>query len=301
MSNDFISFLDLSKSELRQILRASQELERSFGTRSMPPLLQGKRIAVIWDGEGFRNRVAFELGIRLMGGELVEVPYSFGAREDAADVASYLDNWFDAVIVRTPSHEALEAFAAAASIPVINARTRHNHPCEVLGDLAYVHAQRGNIEGLKVVYVGQPANLCHSWLEAAAAMPIAVTNVCPPGYEPDASLLRKLRDGGMGTIKLSADLATSVKEADVIYTDAWPAGSDIAEQTELRRAFLPYQISAAVLDRAPSHAIFLPCPPVHRGEEVSGDAMTSSRCKVYEAKAYLLHAQNSLLAHLLRS
>jgi ornithine carbamoyltransferase len=292
MPPDFLSFFDLPGEQLLLLIDDASRFKRDFDAQRTPRLLEGKRIAAIWDAEGFRNRVAFELGARLLGAERVEVPCSFGVREDSADIARYLDNWFDAVIVRTPGHAALQAFADAASLPVINARTRHNHPCEVLGDLAFVHSQRGSIEGLNVVYVGAPTNLCHTWLEAGATMPINVTHVTPPGSEPDEALLQRLLSNPVGNVTVCDNLAGSLKLADVVYTDTWPSGTP-------PDVYLPYQISAALLDLTPASCLFLPCPPVHRGEEVSSDAMDSPRCRVYEAKEYLLHAQNALLVHLL--
>lgn len=296
MPNHFLSFFDLSAEDLLRVIEHASELKRDFDARTMQPLLRGKRIAAIWDAEGFRNRVAFEVGARLLGAELVDVPYSFGRREEVPDIARYLSNWFDAVIVRTADHAALQSFAEAASVPVINGRTRHNHPCEILGDLAYVNAERGSIQGLNVVYVGQASNMCHSWLEAAACLPIRVTHVVTAGYEVDGSVWRDLTNKPIGELRLSHDLEGSVKDADVISTDTWPTEGDTAA---IREGFLPYRISAAILDQTPSSCLFLPCPPVHRGEEVTVEAMQSSRCKVYEAKNYLLHGQNALLVHLL--
>jgi ornithine carbamoyltransferase len=296
MPDHFLSFFDLHADDLRHVIEQASELKRDFDTRTMRPLLQGKRIAAIWDADGFRNRVAFELGARLLGAEIVEVPYNFERREEASDIARYLSNWFDAVIVRTAGHAALQAFAAAASVPVINARTRHNHPCEILGDLAYIYAERGSIENLNVVYVGQASNICRSWLDAAATLPIRVTHVVPRGFEVDTALWQDLTSRAAGRLHASQDLEALLGNADVVYTDTWPSDGDA---DAVRDSFLPYQISAAVLEMTSPSCLFLPCPPVHRGEEVTAEAMESSRCKVYEAKEYLLHAQNALLVHLL--
>jgi ornithine carbamoyltransferase len=227
MPKHFLSFFDLPADELRNLIERAVELKSAFDARMLRQLLQGKRIAAISDAEGFRNRVAFELGARLLGADLVEVPYSFGRREEATDMARYLSNWFDAIVVRTADHAALEVFADAAKVLVINARTRHNHPCEILGDLAYVHAVRGNIEGLRVVYVGQASNMCHSWLEAAATLPIRVTHVVPPRFEADAVLWHDLASGAAGRLRVSHDLEASLKDADLVYTDTWPSGGNL--------------------------------------------------------------------------
>jgi ornithine carbamoyltransferase len=255
----------------------------------------GKRVAFFWDGEGFRNRAAFELGVQLLGGVGVEIPGRLGERERVEDLAGFLDNWFDAVVIRTPSFEMLTAFARAATTPVVNARTRHNHPCEILGDLAFVRSVRGRLDELHVVFVGEPTNLAHSWCEAAAVLPIKVTQVCPVGFEIDRRWWDSLVTSPAGELTHTPELAETVRSADVIYTDCWPARADRTEHDRIERLFAPLRVTAAVLGRARPDALFLPCPPVTRGEEVSADAMTDPRCWVHAAKEWLLHAQNALL------
>lgn len=189
--------------------------------------------------------------------------------------------------------------AQAARVPVINARTRHNHPCEILGDLAYVRKVRGTLDGLTVVFVGEATNLCHSWFEAATRLPIKVIQVCPHGFEANADFASALVRDATGAISSTKDLETSLCKADVVYTDCWPYRNGREEREQIAEAFGPYRITAAALENTPKGCVFLPCPPVTRGEEVSDDAMTCSRTKVFEAKDYLLHAQNALLSKLL--
>lgn len=298
MKRDFIAVNDLSRAELMTLFDQAQTLARAFQERSLPPLLKGKRIALWFTDTGFRNRVAFELGIKSLGGEAIYIPGQLGDREAIEDVAAYLDNWFDAVVIRAPSYEALQQLALAARIPVINARTPHNHPCEILGDLAFVYAERGTVDGLTVVFVGEAANLCHSWFEAAVPLPLRVIQVCPEGYEVDDHFLVELQQLAVGEFQVTNELEPALKQADIIYTDCWPRRHTEEDKEFVPLLFEPYQITPDKLALTPSGAMFLPCPPVTRGEEVSAEAMTSSHCRVYEAKAYLLHAQNALLAQL---
>ncbi len=295
---DFISFLDFTQADLVALLDLADTLRDAWQAKRLPQNLAGKSIALIWDAEGFRNRVSFELGIAALGGITVQVPGKLDERESIEDVARYLDNWFDAIVSRARQHEHMLRLAAEAEHPVINARTDFNHPCEILGDLAYIRAQRGRLEGLKVAFVGEATNLCHPWFEAAARLPIHVVQICPPGYEVDADFMAQVQRDAVGTMSVSQDLDAGLQDADVVYTDCWPHRSDPEDHARIARQFLPYQITAEKLWLAAPDVLFLPCPPVTRGEEVSEDAMTYLGHHVYEAKAYLLHAQNAVLTAL---
>jgi ornithine carbamoyltransferase len=299
MIRHFLQVSDLTQEALFDLFERAQSLEAAFHAKQIPGFLKGKRIALSFEDGGFRNRVAFELGVRLMGGEAIFVPGRPGQKEPAGDIARYLSNWFDALVIRTPEYGVLEEIAEVSTIPVINARTRYNHPCEILGDLAFVHKIRGDLDGLKVVFVGEPTNLCHSWFEAGNSLPMEVVQVCPQGFEIKASTYSQLNTQAVGKLRISHDLEQELKDADVVYTDCWPGRSTPDDAVRVAKSFAPYQITAASLNLTPTACIFLPCPPVTRGEEVSEDAMTSPKCRVYEAKDYLLHAQNALLARYL--
>lgn len=296
MTRHFLQVCDLAQEALLELFERAQSLATAFHAKAVPGLLKGKRIALSFEDAGFRNRVAFELGIRLMGGEAVFVPGRPGQNEPAGDIARYLSNWFDAIVIRTPEYGVLEEIAAVARVPVINARTRYNHPCEILGDLAFVRKIMGDLDGLKVVFVGEPTNLCHSWFEAGASLPMEVVQVCPQGYEVETGTYARLRRQAVGRLRISHDLSQELKDADVVYTDCWPGHTTPQEAAEVGKAFAPYRITAELLKLTPASCVFLPCPPVTRGEEVSEGALASPKCRVYEAKDYLLHAQNALLA-----
>jgi ornithine carbamoyltransferase len=299
MAKDFLSFLDYAPGEIDALLDLTEHLRHTYQNHQLPRALDGKSIALIWDAEGFRNRVAFELGIAAMGGMAIQVPGRLDERESIEDVATYLHNWFDAIIARTRSHRALQRLAEAARVPVINARTDYNHPCEVLSDLAFIRAQRSSLHGLRVAFFGEATNLCHSWFEAAARQPIHVIQCCPDGFRVAADTLTQLQREAVGTLTVTDDLETALRDAEVVYTDCWPRSAHEEERRHIETVFTPYQITAGRLCMASPNVLFLPCPPVHRGEEVSDDAMLAPSCRVYEAKEYLLHAQNALLMTLL--
>jgi ornithine carbamoyltransferase len=278
-SRDFVQLHDLGADAILSIIDRAQILATAWHDRAMPQNLAGKRVALIADDGGWRNTTAFDLGIQAMGGICVHSPVRFNAAEATADLAQYLDNWFDILVVRTRELSALLELAADARAPVVNARTRSNHPCETLGDLAYVRNRRATLDGLKVVGVAPDANILRSWVEASIVLPIKVTQVYPTNWH--------VRDIASPRFTASADL-DALYDADVIITDCWPDG---AHEDQLG----PYRISASLLDKCRRDAIFLPCPPVTRGKDVTADAMGHATYQSPAAKAYLLHAQNALL------
>ncbi|MEN3147845.1 ornithine carbamoyltransferase [Neorhizobium sp. IRAMC:178] len=278
---DFLEFHDLSADAIAAILERAGALDEAWRKRRMPQSLEGLRVALIVDDGGWRNTTAFDLGIHAMGGICTHAPVSLGGREAIVDLAGYLDNWFDMVVVRTPQLGQLRELAAHARAPVINARTRSNHPCETLGDLAYVRAKRARIEDLKIVGVAPDANILRSWVEASISLPIEVVQVYPDDWHVgEPALLNP-------NFRQSTDMR-ELEDADVIFTDSWPSGVPEGE-------LAGYRISAAILERCRPDAIFIPCPPVARGQEVTADAMTHPACQSTAAKAFLLHAQNALM------
>lgn len=280
-NKDFLEFHGLPEEIILSLIGRAQSLATAWDDRRMPQSLSGKRVALIADDSGWRNTTAFDLGVQAMGGICVQSPIKFNVSEATTDLAGYLDNWFDILVVRTKELSALKELASIARAAVVNARTRSNYPCETLGDLAYIQSKRGTLEGMKIVGVAPDANIFRSWVEASISMPIQVRQVYPENWRvKDVSLLGP-------NFAASTDLA-ELLDADVIVTDSWPSEANEEQMLE-------YQISASVLEKCRPDAIFLPCPPVSRGKEVTADAMRHPTCQSAAAKAYLLHAQNALL------
>ena len=280
-NRDFLEFHSLPIEVIFAVIDRAGKLAAHWHGRTMPQSLLGKRIGIIVDDTGWRNTTAFDLGAKAMGGICVQTPISFNVRETTVDIAGYLDNWFDLLIIRTKELATLQEVASVADAPVINARTKTNHPCETLGDLAYVQSVRGTLDGLKVVGVAADANIFRSWVEASKIMPIHVTQVYPERWHvTDPNLLNQ-------NFRTSTDIR-DLLDADVIVTDSWPSDGTESE-------LLPFQVSASLLDRGRKNVIFLPCPPVARGEEVTSDAMMHRACQSRQAKSFLLHAQNALM------
>lgn len=297
----FISLLDYTHEELVELLDRADVLADAWRENRMPKSLSDKKIGIWSYGNGFRNRLAFEIGARAMGADVSYIPGELGKEEPLEDIGHYLQNWYSMLVIRANSHQDLTLLSEYIKIPIINARTNYSHPCEIIGDLQFIRKYRKSLEELKVVFVGEVTNLCMSWLEAAVRFPIQVTQVSPADYMADTELINNLNSKAMGHIKVSNDLDSSIEKADLVYTDCWPKATGEEMKTKLQKEFLPYQITGKQLSRLHSKSIFLPCPPVTRGQEVSDDAMESELCLNYKAKDYLLHSQNAIMEMVCRN
>jgi ornithine carbamoyltransferase len=291
----FISLLDYSHEELIEVLDRADYLADAWRRNRMPKCLLSKQIGLWFYGSGFRNRLAFEIGAQAMGASVSYIPGELGIHEPLEDIGHYLENWYSILVIRAQRHKDLVYLSENTAIPVINARTDYSHPCEIMGDLQFMRKHRGSLEDMNVVFVGEVTNLCMSWFEAAARFPIKVTQIAPFGYEADKNIVNKMNSDAIGLIATSNDLNSFIDKADLVYTDCWPYSGDAEMERKIKEMFIPYQITGNHLKRLNEKSVFLPCPPVTRGQEVSSDAMDSDLCLNYKAKEYLLHSQNSIL------
>lgn len=282
-AHDLLSVSDLMSRDIEKLAERAIQLKNDWVGRRTPQLLAGARVGLIAELPGWRNPTALSLGVAEMGGTCVAVTAGLEGAEELQDLAGYMDNWFDLLAIRTPSLAKLRRFADALRCPVLNLRTNDNHPCEVLGDLAFAYSRRGSWEGMTVAMVGPVANIAQSWVEAASVLPINVKLVTPAGLQLSAG---KLSD----RVEVLSDPQV-ICDADLIVTDCWPR--EIS--SDLRRELERLRITSELLDRAKPDVLFVPCPPVTRGDEVSADAMNHPRCVATEAKAYLMHVQNAFV------
>lgn len=293
---DFLAITDFSTETIYSIFDRADSLHNHWHENTMPDSLKNKRVALWSWGNGFRNRVAFEIGAKALGAEVSYIPGDLGIHEPIEDIAFYLHNWFDLSVIRCKSYDDLIAFSKDFKGPVINARTNINHPCEIIGDLQFVRRERGSIEDLNVVFVGEVTNLCMSWFEAAIRLPIKVTQIAPEKYLFPEAKIKELNSTAVGEISTTIDLEGTISnQTDVIYTDCWPSDQEISI---IEKMFIPYQIKKTHLDKMNQNGFFLPCPPVSRNKEVSPESLKMEICKDYEAKEFLLHSQNAILEQL---
>lgn len=294
---DFLEITDLSTDLIVTLLDRADQLYEHWHNHTMPQSLRNRTVALWFYGNGFRNRVAFEVGARQMGAGVAHLPGELGVHEPIQDVGLYLANWFDLLVIRCRNHADLQTLASNCNKPVINARTAYNHPCEILGDLQFIRRTRGTLDGLNVVFVGETSNLCRSWFEAAVRLPVSVTQVAPAGYLLPPGDLANLNAHAKGAVNVSSDLiGTLGPHVDLVYTDCWP--QNLAHE-EAKATFLPFQITKAHLQRISAKGFFLPCPPISRGQEISEDSLESPYYLNVRAKEFLLHAQNALMEYML--
>lgn len=291
----FLAVDDFTSDEIIGIIDRADFLQACWKKNAMPQTLKGKKIALWFFGQGFRNRVAFEIGARSLGADISFIPGDLGIHEPIQDIAHYINNWFSMAVIRCQNHTDLTTFAADAHIPVINARTSFNHPCEIVGDLQYIHRRRKSIHGLNVVFIGEVTNLCMSWFEAARILPINVIQVGPTEYLGSRDLITRLNSGAVGKISTSSDMYGSIhKDTDILYTDCWPGNGD---KETIKNLFLPYQITKDIVGKMSPNGFYMPCPPVTRGEELTEESLSAPQYCDYQAKEYLLHSQNAVMEY----
>jgi ornithine carbamoyltransferase len=294
----FLSLLDLSATELRSLLARASELKAMRQENKVYEPLKGKVLGMIFEKSSTRTRVSFEAAMVQFGGHAIFLSprdTQLGRGEPTEDTARVLSRMVDVVMIRTYEHSKLEQFAAYSQVPVINALTDREHPCQLLADMQTYFDQRGDIRGKIVAWLGDGNNMCHSYIHAAQLLDFELRIACPEGYQPDAAILRAAGDRAV----LIKDPAAAVNDADLVVTDVWASMGQEEEQEARRHAFAPYQVNAALMGRANSDALFMHCLPAHRDEEVSAAVIDGPHSVVWEEAENRLHSQKALLELLL--
>jgi ornithine carbamoyltransferase len=305
--SDFVSVSDLDWRKADALLQLSVLMKRAgaqpfTGQESM---LAGRSLAMIFEKASLRTRVSFEAGMFQLGGQAVHLApaeIGLGKRESVGDVAQVLGRWVQGIAARTHRHETIQELAASTPVPVINALSDQEHPCQALADFMTLRERCGQLEGLKLAYVGDCNNVANSLILLAAKMGVHLTIACPEGYEPAPALLEAARpdqERSGSRIEVVRDPAAAAAEADAIYTDVWTSMGQELEESSRARVFEPYQINAGLLARAKPEAIVLHCLPAHRGQEITDEVIDGPQSVVFDQAENRLHTQKALLAVLL--
>jgi ornithine carbamoyltransferase len=295
---DLIADGDLTRRDLELIFQVTERVKSSPG--SFARALEGKQLAMIFEKPSLRTRVTFEVGMTSMGGFAVYLDHAkprLGERESIKDVARNLERWVHGIVARTFSHAAVQELAEHASIPVINALTDAFHPCQALADLFTLGERVGRLKGLKLAFVGDGNNVCHSLMVSAAKFGVSVSVATPPGFEPKSEIVDEAKAIGRKTgakINLFHDPVEAVAGAHAVYTDVWASmGQEYAAHLRAQ-VFAPYRVTEELMEAA-GDALFMHCLPAHRGQEVTDAVIDSPRSIVYDQAENRLHVQKALL------
>jgi ornithine carbamoyltransferase len=267
--------------------------------------LAGRYLAMIFEKPSLRTRVTFDVGMQSLGGGAVFLDHTgsrLGARESIQDVARNLERWVHGIVARTFEQGVIEELAAHASIPVINALSDRFHPCQALADFFTLEERFAGLAGLKLAYVGDGNNVCHSLVVTGARVGAHVRVATPAGYQPDAEIVAEARRAAAetgGKIELFRAAEEAVAGARAVYTDVWASMGQEHEAAQREAVFAPYQVNQALLELAAPDGVFLHCLPAHRGAEVTDAVMDSPRSIVYDQAENRLHVQKAILQMLL--
>ena len=266
--------------------------------------LRGRTVALIFEKPSTRTRVSFEVGVGELGGTplaLSSADLQLGRGETVADTGAVLGRFVQAIVIRTFGQSRLEELAASSGLPIINALTDEEHPCQAFADLLTIRDEFGSFDGRVLTYVGDGNNVAHSLLLAGAAVGLGVRIAHPEGYAPDAAIVtraRALSQEHGSEVTVTTDAAAAALGAHVLYTDVWASMGQEEESAARAAVFAPYALDANLVDLAAPDAIVLHCLPAHRGEEIAAEVIDGPRSRVFDQAENRLHAQKAVLAHL---
>ena len=301
-ATDLLSVADLSRAEIDSIFevaRIGKADPEAFATA-----LAGKAVVLLFEKESLRTKVSFEIGVARLGGLAIYHDHRdarIGERESVADYARNLERWCDCIVARVYGHSVLEEMAAAARVPIVNALSDHEHPCQSLADLLTVSEKLGTLKGVRIAYIGDGNNVCQSLMLACASVGASCTAICPKGLGPDEAVVAKaaaIGERNGSTIRVTDDL-DAIAGHDAVYTDTWVSMGHEAESARRHIALARYQVTPELMDQASPDALFMHCLPAHRGFEVAAEVIDSPRSIVFDQAENRLHVQNSVLVHLL--
>jgi ornithine carbamoyltransferase len=305
MKKDFLSILDLSAAEILRLVEEALRLKKEHRAGKRNRSLEGRTLGMLFTKPSTRTRLSFQVGMTQLGGASVplnpaEIQLNRG--ETLEDTARVVSRFLDGIVIRTFAQAELEAWAAAATIPVINGLSDFSHPCQILADLLTIREARGKLAGTRIAYIGDGNNVAHSWILASGLLGLDFVLAAPAGYDPDpgvlAEALRLWKGRGLPP-RVVRDPAAAAAGADFLYTDVWTSMGQERETKRRLKAFRGFQIDARLVSRAKPGARVLHCLPAHRGEEIAAEVIDGPQSLVFEQAENRLHAQKALLVRLM--
>lgn len=300
---DLCSISDLSVQELAAIMELAHAVKAH--PEDFRHALDSRQMVLIFEKASLRTRLTFEAAINTLGGNALFVDQTaspLGERESLADVAHNVERWMSVIVLRTYAHDTVTEIADISRVPVINALSDYEHPCQAITDFMTLEERFGSAEGLRFAYVGDGNNVCHSLMLCGALLGAHVTVATPKGYGPKLDVVVKAMAIGEQTgasLQLTHDAMKAVARADAVYTDAWISMGQENETMRRTPIFKPFQVNEALMAAAAPHAVFMHCLPAHRGQEVTDAVMDGEQSVVFDEAENRLHAQKALLLMLL--
>ena len=303
LKRDLLTGTEWSPAQLRDFFRLSAEM-KAHPARYRTSLA-GRVFVLIFEKPSLRTRVTFEVGVANLGGSSIFLDHTaarLGEREPIRDIAKNLERWVQGIVARVFAQESLDELAANANVPVINALSDKYHPCQALADFFTLDERFGGLRGLKVAYVGDGNNMCHSLLTIGARAGAHLRVATPGGYEPDATIVaeaKRVARETRGKVDILRSPEEAVAGAQAVYTDVWASMGQEAEAAKREIAFAGYQVDEKLFAQAAPDAVFLHCLPAHRGLEVTEGVIDSPRSIIYDQAENRLHVQKAILHSLL--
>lgn len=304
---DVLRLSHLTREDVLALFKTARAMKKS--PLEFSEALKGRSIAMLFEKPSLRTRVSFEVGLHRLGAQAVYLDHSeqrLGERETVADYGHNLERWVNAIVARVYKQTVLEEMASASRVPVVNALSDLFHPCQALADFLTLQEKRNELKGLRLAYVGDGNNVCHSLMELGAILGSHVTALTPSERGPASSVLEECRALGAKSgseIRVSHDLA-DVAGHDAVYTDVWVSMGQGTETDRTRKLFKPFQVNAELMQKAAAGVkhppLFMHCLPAHRGSEVTDDVIDSPASVVFDQAENRMHAQMALLFHMLR-
>jgi len=295
-----LTLADLTRDELAELLAGGLDVKRRPARYASA--LAGKSVGLLFQKTSTRTRVSFEIGVGEMGGQPLYLDWrsSNFTLADLGDEIRVLSRYVDLVMARVYDHRDLVVMRDHSEVPIINGLCNLYHPCQGLADYMTIQEYFGELAGLRIAYVGDGNNVCHTLMIGAGKAGMEIAVAYPPGYSPDAAIVTRVREEG-GAVRLTHDPAEAVAGADVVYTDTWISMGDEAERETRLKAFADYQVSRELLALAADHALVMHCLPAHRGYEITSEALDSRGSVVYDQAENRKHAQKFLMAWILEA
>ena len=299
LAKDLLTGAEWGPAETRDLLQRTADIKAR--PSRFASVLRNKHIALIFEKPSLRTRVTFEVGIQSMGGFVVFLDHTqarLGERESIPDVARNLEQWVQGIVARVYEQRVLEEMAATISIPVVNALSDKFHPCQALADFFTLEEKFGSLKNLKLAYVGDGNNVCHSLLYLAARLGVHIRVATPANYAPDADVIadaKRVAKETRAKIELFTDPQEAVNDVQAVYTDAWTSMGFEAEDKVRRQVFKNYQVNRKLMEQAAPGAVFMHCLPAHRGAEVTDEVLDAPYSVVLQQSENRMYVQKAIL------